>query len=451
MIVRLLTVFIVLAVMPALGQAADAEAADAEAADEASPIISVRPQICVRERIRYLGVFCTLDAHVRPPASRVELWLGGHMLEEVRVDAANELAVATFAAPSGGPTQTATWRAFDLGGTALTEVTADFMVVDRTSNLGRFETAGTKFRSGERRAPPWPELDLVILEALNAGASLAQANRMLRFLDGFADPHRETPTVIGDVAFLVEAPVDASTYELRMAGSMLIGVYASQRTPWRGHGHLSVFTQRRGGWSRTGALDAHADRRLEVYPVPSAASPALVTMESFQGGDRSEGDLRVWTIDGGVPRPHGAALRKLVDYQIAVRAGGIVISYDVFPRAILEPVMGKRIPYELAVRLEDGRPQLKRTCTAPWRETIERFYAELHRKRRASARALVADSSSFSLLAGLRPMAMPEEEVVDATGGTVSATLQDDRGTIALLFRRGPHGGWLISATRPAL
>jgi hypothetical protein len=192
-----------------------------------------------------------------------------------------------------------------------------------------------------------------------------------------------------------------------------------------------------------------ADARFPVVPylLPLADSGlAVVTLETFTGGDHQDGGARVWRVRGGTLEPLRTLTGEMKEPEAEVVDGTVRIAFTRFPRHLEAPILGTRIAY--ATTLAPGGAGVSATTEVanPWVEVVDRYYGRVARNS-AEARALLADPALARRLGSRVPTAYDDAGDLCAGSGWLVIEPRDVRYRVT--SRRGSDGRWRITSVEP--
>jgi hypothetical protein len=291
-------------------------------------------------------------------------------------------------------------------------------------------------------------LDSLVLHRLDARAAPAAVNRALAALHGYEGATEGEGTQLGRVAFYSVLPRELPSYYAHPLAigrdTVVLGIFA---LPGQGPARLSVYARRGRRWTRT----ALADRPypLSAYALPMGGDAlGLVTMESFTGGDRVDGFVRLWRLDrSGALRLQEAGRGRMVDWDAKPSRTSVAIAYDSFPAAVEAPVLGTRLRSQVTYAVRGGRIAADTVALNPWMHTVERFFSLARHGRRTQARGLVRGSDAlFARVARLRESTLAEGGNGPRGEGWVSF---DTNPRSRVVVRKGTDSRWRITGLVP--
>lgn len=292
----------------------------------------------------------------------------------------------------------------------------------------------------------WNVMDSMVLRELGRGKDAEAVNRTLAGLPGFAGPTEGDGVAIGRGVFYSELPRALPGYvvlPVRAGGeTLLMGVYNfGINSP----GRLSVFARRGGAWRRTGVADARA--AVVPYLLPLADSGlAVVTLETFTGGDHQDGTARVWRLRRGVLEPLQTLQGEMKEPEAAIADGRVRISFTRFPRHLHAPILGTRIAYVTTLSSTGATVRATTEVANPWVEVVDRYYGAAARTP-AAARALLATPALARSLGTRVPTA--HEDGGDVRAGTGWIVIERAGRRYRVTSRRGAGAQWRIMAVEP--
>lgn len=295
-------------------------------------------------------------------------------------------------------------------------------------------------------ARAWDVMDSVVLRELRRGREAAEVNRALSGFPGWSGASEGDGETIGQGTFYSELPRALPGYvvlPVRAGGeTLMMGVYNFGINE---SGRVSLFAKRAGTWRRTAAFDA----RFPVVPylLPLADSGlAVVTLETFTGGDHQDGSARVWRIRRGALEPLLRLPGEMKEPSARVEKGSVEIAFTRFPRHLSAPILGTRLSYVTTIRAVGSRVTTSTESANPWVDVVDRYYG-LAATSPAAARALLADPALARRLGTRAPMSF--DDGGDARTGSGWIEIERDNVRYRLVARRGTDGRWRITAVEP--
>jgi len=309
----------------------------------------------------------------------------------------------------------------------------------------RLEATGGGPRTAYRRM--WEVMDSLVLRDLQRGRTVDEVNRALTALPGYSGPSAGDEAVMGQGTFYGELPRLLPGYVVLPVRTgretLLLGVY---NFGINAPGRVSVFARRGGAWRRTGLADA----RFPVVPylLPLADSGlALVTLETFTGGDHQDGTARVWRVRRGVLEPLHTLAGEMKEPSAETADGRVRIAFTRFPGHLEAPILGTRIAHVTTISPAGPGVSVATEVANPWVEVVDRYYA-LAARSPAAARALLADPALARRLGTRAPAA--HDDAGDARTGIGWLVVEPGGVPYRVSSRRGADGRWRITAVEPA-
>ncbi|HVG46486.1 MAG TPA: hypothetical protein VM890_17200 [Longimicrobium sp.] len=292
----------------------------------------------------------------------------------------------------------------------------------------------------------WEVMDSLVLRELRRGGDAGEVNRALAELPGYAAPSEGDAVTIGRGSFYSELPRALPGYVVVpvRAGRepLLMGVYNfGVNAP----GRVSLFARRAGAWRRTGVVDA----RFPVVPylLPLADSGlAVVTLETFTGGDHQDGTARVWRVRRGVLEPLRTLTGEMKEPSAETTNGRVRIAFTRFPTRLAAPILGTRIAYVTTLSAAGAGVSVATEVANPWVEVVDRYYA-LAARNPAGARALLADPALARRLGTRAPDA--DDDGGDLRAGNGWLVAEPGGVRYRITSRRSADGRWRITAVEP--
>jgi hypothetical protein len=307
----------------------------------------------------------------------------------------------------------------------------------------RLEDTGGDEATRQPFARVWDVMDSVVLRELRRGREADEVNRALAQFPAYSGASEGDGVPIGRGTFYSELPRALPSYvvlPVRAGGeTLLMGVY---NFGINGAGRISLFAKRTGTWRRTAAFDA----RFPVVPylLPLADSGlAVVTLETFTGGDHQDGTARVWRIRRGALEPLLRLPGEMKEPSARVEKGNVEIAFTRFPRHLSAPILGTRLGYVTTIRALGTRVTTSTESANPWVDVVDRYYG-LAATSPAAARALLADPALARPLGTRPPMSLDDGGDARAGSGWIEVERNDMRHRI--IARRGAGGRWRITA-----
>jgi hypothetical protein len=292
----------------------------------------------------------------------------------------------------------------------------------------------------------WEVMDSIVVRELQRGRDAGQVNQALAQLPAFAPASEGDEVTVGRGTFYSELPRALPGYvvlPVRAGGEpLLMGVY---NFGMNNGGRVSIYARRAGSWRRTGVADA----RFTVVPylLPLADSGlAVVTLETFTGGDHQDGTARVWRLRRGVLEPLQTLAGEMKEPKAEIRNGSVRIAFTRFPRHLAAPILGTRVAYVTTMSPAGATVSVSTEAANPWVEVVDRYYGRAAR-RPAEARALLAAPSLARTLGTRVPDA--GEDGGDLTGGSGWLVVEHGDRRYRVTSRRGADGRWRITAVEP--
>jgi hypothetical protein len=292
----------------------------------------------------------------------------------------------------------------------------------------------------------WEVMDSLVLRELRRGRTVDEVNRALAALPGYAGASEGDAVTIGRGSFYSELPRALPGYVVLpvRAGRepLLLGVY---NFGINAPGRISLFARRAGAWRRTSVADA----RFPVVPylLPLADSGlAVVTLETFTGGDHQDGAARVWRVRRGVLEPLRTLTGEMKEPTAQTANGTVRIAFTRFPRHLAAPILGTRIAYVTTLAPAGTSVSVTTELANPWVEVVDRYYGRVARTP-AEARALLADPALARRL--VREMPTSSEDGGDLRAGTGWLLIEPGETRYRVTSRRGSDGRWRITSVDP--
>lgn len=289
----------------------------------------------------------------------------------------------------------------------------------------------------------WDVMDSVVLRELRRGREADEVNRALAGFPAYSGASEGDGTSIGRGTFYSEIPRELPSYvvlPVRAGGeTLMMGVYNFGINE---AGRISLFAKRAGTWRRTAAFDA----RFPVVPylLPLADSGlAVVTLETFTGGDHQDGTARVWRIRRGALEPLLRLPGEMKEPSARMEKGNVEIAFTRFPRRLAAPIIGTRLGYVTTIRAAGTRVTTSTESANPWVDVVDRYYG-LAATSPAAARALLADPTLARQLGTRPPMSL--EDGGDARSGSGWIEIERDDVRYRIVSRRGTGGRWQITS-----
>lgn len=292
----------------------------------------------------------------------------------------------------------------------------------------------------------WNVMDSLVLGELQRGRGVDEVNRALAALPGYSGASEGDAVHVGRGTFYSELPRELPGYVVLpvRAGRepLLLGVYNfSINTP----GRISVFARRGGAWRRTEVADARFP--VTPYLLPLADSGlALVTLETFTGGDHQDGAVHIWRVRAGVLQPLRTSTGEMKEPEAEVANGTVRIAFTRFPRHLSAPIIGTRIAYVTTLAPAGASVSVTTELANPWVEVVDRYYA-LAARSPAAARALLADPALARRLGRKMPTSYDDGGDLRAGTGWLVIEVGDIRYRVT--SRLGSDGRWRITAVEP--
>lgn len=289
----------------------------------------------------------------------------------------------------------------------------------------------------------WDVMDSVVLRELRRGRPADEVNRALAEFPGYSGASEGDGASIGRGTFYSELP-------RALPGFVVIPVRAGRETLLMGvynfgvneAGRISLFAKRTGTWRRTAGFDA----RFPVVPylLPLADSGlAVVTLETFTGGDHQNGQARVWRIRRGALETLLRLPGEMKEPGARIEKGNVEIAFTRYARHLSAPNLGTRLGYLTTIRAVGARVTSSTASTNPWVDVVDRYYG-LARTSPAAARALLAEPSLAQHLGTRPPMSL--DDGGDARAGSGWIEIERDDVRYRIVSRRGVGGRWRITA-----
>jgi hypothetical protein len=312
--------------------------------------------------------------------------------------------------------------------------------------VSRLEATGDAPTSAMPYRKVWDVMDSLVLRELQRGRGVDEVNRALAALPGHSGASEGDAVTIGRGTFYSELPRDLPGYGVLpvRAGRepLLLGVYNfSINAP----GRVSLFARRGGAWRRTSVADA----RFPVVPylLPLADSGlAVVTLETFTGGDHQDGTVRIWRVRRRVLEPLRTLPGEMKEPEAEVVGGTVRIAFTRFPRSLSAPILGTRIAYVTTLAPVGASVSVTTELANPWVEVVDRYYAHVTRNP-AEARALLADPTLARPLG--RKMPASHDDGGDLRAGTGWLVIEPGNTRYRVSSRRGSDGRWRITSVEP--
>ncbi|HYH83323.1 MAG TPA: hypothetical protein VEX86_26250 [Longimicrobium sp.] len=312
--------------------------------------------------------------------------------------------------------------------------------VERLEATGGGDTPSSAYRQ------LWDVADSLVIRELGRGRDAVEVNHALADLPGFAGATAGDGVSIGRGTFYSELPRELPGYVVLpvRAGRepLLLGVYNfGLNSP----GRVSVYARRAGAWRRTGVADA----RFSVVPylLPLADSGlAVVTVETFTGGDHQDGTARVWRLRRGVLEPLRTLAGQMKEPQAEARDGRVRIAFTRFARHLEAPILGTRIAHVTTLAPAGATVSVTTETANPWVEVVDRYYG-LAARTPAAARALLTTPALARTLGTRVPAA--HDDGGDPRAGTGWLVIERDGQRFRVTSRRGGDGRWRITAVEP--
>ena len=287
----------------------------------------------------------------------------------------------------------------------------------------------------------WEVMDSVVLRELRRGRTVDEVNRVIAGFPGYSGPSEGHGVTIGRGTFYRELPRELPGYvvlPVRAGGeTLLMGVY---NFGINAAGRVSLFARRAGTWRRTGVVDA----RFPVVPylLPMADSGlAMVTLETFTGGDHQDGTVRIWRLERGTPVLRDSLTGEMLEPRARSAGGTVQIFFTRFPKHLSTGVLGTRIEHYVTLTARGAQIAQSRSIGNPWVEVVDRYYANP-----AAARALLADPALARPLGTRVPMAY--DDAGDLRAGSGWLVIENGEKRYRVTSRLGP-AGWRIVSVEP--
>jgi hypothetical protein len=307
--------------------------------------------------------------------------------------------------------------------------------------IARLEATGGDPPFAQPYARVWEVMDSVVLRELRRGRTVDEMNRAIADFPGYSGPSAGDAVTIGRGTFYSELPRELPGYvvvPVRAGGeTLLMGVY---NFSINAAGRISLFARRSGEWRRTAVFDA----RFPVVPylLPLADSGlAIVTLETFTGGDHQDGTARVWRVRRGALEPLLRLPGEMKEPRAEVVKGAVRIAFTRYPTHLAAPILGTRIAYVTTFRPAGATVTAATEVANPWVEVVDRYYG-LVRTNPAAARALLADASLARLLGRAAPTSFDDDGDLRTGSGWLEIEVGDQRYRVT--SRRGTNGRWRI-------
>lgn len=289
----------------------------------------------------------------------------------------------------------------------------------------------------------WNVMDSLVLRELGRGSDAGEVNRTLAALPAFSAPTQGDTVTVGRGTFYSELPRELPGYVVLpvRAGreTLMMGVY---NFGMNAAGRVSIYARRAGSWRRTGVADA----RFAVVPylLPLADSAlAVVTLETFTGGDHQDGTARVFRLRGGVLEPLRTLQGEMKEPAAEASNGRVRISFTRFPLHLQAPILGTRIAHVTTLAPAGATVRVTDEIVNPWVEVVDRYYG-LAARDPAGARALLATPALAGRLGTRGPMAYADQGDPPAGMGWIVIGVGDRFYRVS--SRRRPSGGWRITS-----
>ncbi len=250
----------------------------------------------------------------------------------------------------------------------------------------------------------WALIDQAVVDHLNSGKGVDSLPQLFRQLAGYNESRTSAKTVIGNAVFY-DNPDEEATYSVRpleVDGSRYaVGIYTFvNKYKFKMYpGRLSLYAFRSGSWNKTNNFDGNSP--ILVYSFPDALSRGyLITLERNIYADRQEGHIRSWLISQGELREQQPCVfNGLVDFSTQVAQSSLVIAYTRFLDGLCEPVLGKRLLYEIAFSVNDKKEIVcKERALTPWLEVLNAYFEAIDRNQPEKAIRYVYDNSILKKL-----------------------------------------------------
>jgi hypothetical protein len=312
--------------------------------------------------------------------------------------------------------------------------------------VARLQATEEGSRTATSYRPVWNVMDSLVLRELQRGRGVDEVNRALAALPGYGGASEGDAVTVGRGTFYSELPRELPGYVVLpiRAGRepLLMGVYNfGVNAP----GRVSLFAQRGGAWRRTGVAEA----RFPVVPylLPLADSGvAIVTLETFTGGDHQDGSVRIWRVRGGMLEPLRTLTGEMKEPATETVNGTVRIAFTRFPRHLAAPILGARIAYVTTLAPVGTSVSVTTEVANPWVEVVDRYYARAARNP-AEARALLADLALARRLGAEMPTSYDDGGELRA--GTGWLVIEPGKIRFRVTSRRGSDGRWRITAVEP--
>jgi hypothetical protein len=292
----------------------------------------------------------------------------------------------------------------------------------------------------------WNVMDSLVLRELRRGRGVDEVNRALAALPGYEGATRGDTATVGRGTFYSVLPRELPGYVVLpvRAGRepLLMGVY---NFGVNGPGRVSLFARRAGAWRRTGMADA----RFPVVPclLPLADSGlAVVTLETFTGGDHQDGGARVWRVRRGMLEPLRTLTGEMKEPEAEAVDGTVRIAFTRFPRHLEAPILGTRIAYVTTFAPAGAGVSVATEVANPWVEVVDRYYGVATRNP-AQARTLLSDPALARRLGTRVPTAYDDGGDLRAGSGWLVIEPRGVRSRVT--SRRGSDGRWRITSVEP--
>jgi hypothetical protein len=245
----------------------------------------------------------------------------------------------------------------------------------------------------------WDEMDQIVVTALNAQADLSSVKHLVSELKGYQEPRTAQKTVIGNAVFFNEPDRQNPTYFLTDLnidqGRYILGLYTyNDFTP----GRLSIYSKLNRKWIRSDKFDG--EYPITLYSFPDALNKGFfITVETFIGGDRDEGNVKAWQFMKGRLFKQGPSYDELVDYQIQSDRSSITVNFTKILAHICEPVLGTRLLFKITYQISDHETmESKKLSLTPWIEALEHYFELIEAGKIDDASRLSTDKSVIKKL-----------------------------------------------------